>query len=130
MTPAGIGPATFRFVAQHLKDSATAVSSHRQLQLQKTKAWTVFIQTKIVFIVEFVEHIQTKFVFIVEFVEHSGLSSVKSSMNLTLLSKQWFQQKCEMAAHKYKLQFDVGGVLKKLKSLSMDEREWEKEDLN
>jgi hypothetical protein len=35
-----------------------------------------------------------------------------------------------MATHKYKLQFDVGVVLKKLKSLSMDEKEWEKEDLN
>jgi len=51
-------------------------------------------------------------------------------MNLTLLSRQWFQQKCDVAAHKYKLQFDVGGVLKKLQSLSMDEKEWEKEDLN
>ena len=58
------------------------------------------------------------------------LSSAKSSMNLTLLCRQWFQQKCDMATHKYKLQFDIGGVLKKLKSLSMDEKEWEKEDLN
>ena len=52
-------------------------------------------------------------------------------MNLTLPNKQWFQQKCDMAAHKYKLQFDVGGLFKKkLKSLSMGENEWEKEDLN
>jgi len=28
MTPAGIEPATFRFVAQHLKHCATAVSTH------------------------------------------------------------------------------------------------------
>jgi len=63
-------------------------------------------------------------------VKHSKLSSVKSSMNLTLLCRQWFQQKCDMATHKYKLQFDVGDVFKKLKSLSMDEKEWEKEDLN
>jgi hypothetical protein len=59
--------------------------------------------------------IQTKIVFIEEFMKHGGLSSVKSSMNLMLLSRQWFQQKCNMAIHKYKLQFDVGGVLKKNK---------------
>jgi hypothetical protein len=40
------------------------------------------------------------------------------------------QQKCDVATQKYKLKFDVGGVFKKLKSLSMDEKEWVKEELN
>jgi hypothetical protein len=58
--------------------------------------------------------VQTKIVFIEEFVKHSGLSSVRSSTNLMLLGRQLFQQKCDMATYKHKLQFDVGDVLKKL----------------
>ena len=51
------------------------------------------------------------------------MSSVKSNMNLMQFSRQWSQQKCDVATHRYKLQFDVRGVLKKLKSLSVDEKE-------
>ena len=46
MTPAGIEPATFRFVAQHLKHCATAVLNEMyNLTLQRDKALSNYLET-------------------------------------------------------------------------------------
>ena len=51
MTPSGIEPATFRFVAQHLKHRATAVPASETLLNLKTILWDITINTCIVFVI-------------------------------------------------------------------------------
>jgi len=52
MTPAGIEPATFRFVAQHLKHCATVVPQLHKYRTSKIKSISVQTQLKAIYYTE------------------------------------------------------------------------------